>query len=418
MSRDPRLDRRAFLINGGAAAMTTGLTGCATGSGQSRASGRKRERILARLESMLGGVDAFRFHEDYRGMGPGSGYSMLEVRTHDQQLREHIRSFMIAGAAKELGAPDPEFDRIITPYRDEVDAAVLGSLTRTEALANEDDTAFLELLREQPRLPLEVCEVFDSIAEVVGTPVVSRQRLARAASRLSWRFERQDPATVMAEYAAQANRQLARYGAPAPAEGDAAPAEPAPEPGSIPDEIPPELLPGSQPQPDTPPSTDAPVMEGSTPPPSGPPIPSYTDVPAAPSHELPPPEPRPIGEFQGHWSTVDLLGEPQPRIFYVKRIKNHEVVLFTTGGKRMVEPVTAVRWASAPQWNANERAKVERGRRGFGAMVGIGASLLILGAVLTPLFPEFGLGTIPLTPGVVLLVVGAVYLSRLKHPDR
>ena len=423
--------------------MTTGLAGCAPGAGQTR-SPHERGKILTRLEGMLANVEGFRFHEDYRGAGPSSGYSAFEVRNRDQQLREHIRTFMIAGAAKELGSADAELERVVAPYREQVDGAVLGSLTRGQALAAEDDVEFLSALRDQPRLPLEVCAMFDSIAEVVGTPVVSRKRLERAASQLSWRLERQDPATVMSEYTRQTERMLARIGSPpevqqpgapspaeAPVEAPAGEAEaPAPDaetpPGApAPDappvqEIPAELLPDShKPQPTSP--TQAPPMADPPASETGPVVPSYTD---APPSLVAPEDPnfglgatvatRPVSAFQGSWASVDVIGTEAPAVYYVKRIKHPKVVLFTTGGNRKVVDLGAIRWASEAQWTDKERARVERNRRGFGAMTGIGAALIIAGAITTPLVFAAGLGTIPLTPGIVLLVVGAVYLSRLK----
>lgn len=399
------IDRRNFLLQGGLAAVGAASSGCVAGPAMSRsvdaptASGGRRGLELERLEALLDGTKQFRYHEDYQGLGAKTGHSRAMVRHHDMQLQEHLRTMLVAGAAHELGRDDPRFQQIIRRSAHDIDASVLGSLAQVETMAEGNNDALLQVLRDKPRLPMEVCDIFERLSASVGTPLASRDRLRRAAKHLSWRFERQDPGLVMAEYATRSNRLLARA-----AEGPPIlPEEPAgPALGGPGD---PTLAPAVEPvQPVQPAEPVAdPVAEGA--------LPTYDSggIVYAEDGFLPT---APIEHFIGTWARVKIRNLDAD-VYFVRRVDGGEVVLNTTRARRLVVGRQDIQKAASPAWTAEQRARAEKTRRAGGTMLGIGIALIVAGSAAAPF--TVGIGAIPITPGIGLLVTGIVYLARVPR---
>jgi hypothetical protein len=364
------LDRRSFLLHGGLTAAGMASSGCAGSSSRIDAPDDRRSG-LARLEALLEGTTQFRYHEDHRQLGPSTGHSLELVRHHDTQLQEHLRAMLVAGASHEIRPGDPEFAEFSSILRRtavDIDASVLGSLSQVERMAEGDNPGLLQTLRDEPRLPMEVCDIFEKLGASVGTPAASRNRLQRAATHLSWRLQRQDPGLVMADLATRSNRLLARAVA---------------EPPVLPTD-----------------TTD-------TPEPSTSELPSYDNAPAVAHSDW---GTVPIEHFIGQWASVRLRNAGS-HVFYVKRVNTKEAVLITTRGRKFHVDRADVFGASPPAWNTETRAQAVRARVGGGVMVGIGIPLIILGAALAPF--TLGIGSIPITPGIGLLVTGSVFLARV-----
>ncbi|WP_052546455.1 hypothetical protein [Enhygromyxa salina] len=406
--RGSQIDRRKFLVQGGLTVVGAASSGCAasqaSSAGPSAGTGG-RARELDRLQALLEGTKDFRYHEDYQGLGARTGHASAMVRHHDLQLQEYLRTMLVAGAAHELGPEDPELQKIIRRSAVDIDASVLGSLSQVESMAEGNNDDLLQVLRDEPRLPLQVCDIFEQLSESVGTPAASRKRLRRAANHLSWRLERQDPGLVMAEFATRSNRLLARA-----AEG----------PPVLPDDEAGETGPAMG-QPGDP--TAAPTMPASSPPPAEPGVQQPGSEGALPSYELAgpqlPPEEvfvraAPIEQFIGQWAYVKIRNLA-PEIYFVKASRGEEVLLNSTRARRVVALRRDILSAAPPPWTAEQRARAQRTRRGGGAMLGIGI-VLILGGTAAGVF-TFGLGSIPVTPGIGLLVTGIVFLARVPKVD-
>jgi hypothetical protein len=386
------LDRRRFLLHGGLAAVGIGSSGCAGSSSMIDAPDDRRGG-LARLEALLEGTTQFRYHEDHRQLGPKTGHSLALVRHHDMQLQEHLRAMLVAGASHEIRPDDPEFAEfgsILRRTAVDIDASVLGSLSQVERMAEGDNPELLQTLRDEPHLPMEVCDIFEKLGASVGAPLASRNRLQRAATHLSWRLQRQDPGLVMAELATRSNRLLARAVAGPPV----LPPEPgAPEPETS-------VIDSTE-------STDKPPP--ATPEPATNELPTYDTAPIVAYPEW---GTAPLRHFIGQWASVELRNVGSD-VYYVKRVDSHEAVLITTRGRKLHVDRKDIFGASPPAWNTETRAEAVRARVGGGLMLGSGISLIILGAALAPL--TFGIGSIPITPGIGLLVTGSVFLARVPR---
>ncbi len=387
------LDRRRFLLHGGLAAAGMGSSGCAGTS--SRIDGPDdRRSALTRLEVLLEGTTQFRYHEDHRQLGPKTGHSLELVRYHDMQLQEHLRAMLVAGASHEIRPGDPEFAEFSSILRRtavDIDASVLGSLSQVERMAEGDNPWLLQTLRDEPQLPMEVCDIFEKLGASVGTPLASRNRLRRAATHLSWRLQRQDPGLVMEELATRSNRLLARAAAEPPV-------------------LPPE---SGAPDPETAaPTTDATeapsVSPPATPEASTEALPRYDDAPVAKA------DPvfwsAPLEHYVGRWATIAISGFAND-VYYVKGVNATEVVLITTRGRKRRFLRRSIVGVTPPAWNARLRAEAERARRGGGIMIGVGVPLIVLGAVLAPF--TLGIGSVPITPGIALVITGSVFLARV-----
>lgn len=370
------IDRRRFLLHGGLATVGMTSSGCAGSSSRIDAPDDRRGG-LARLEALLEGTTQFRYHEDHRQLGPKTGHSLALVRHHDMQLQEHLRAMLVAGASHEIRPGDPEFaefSNILRRTAVDIDASVLGSLSQVERMAEGDNPWLLQTLRDEPQLPMEVCDIFEKLGASVGTPLASRDRLRRSAAHLSWRLQRQDPGLVMEELATRSNRLLARAAAEPPVlppePGAPDPAEPAPTTNELPS------------------YDNAPLVED----------PTWGSV--------------PIERYIGQWATVAVRGFPND-VYYVKRVSEGKVVLITTRARKRRFERQIVLGATPPAWNAELRAQAERTRRGGGIMIGVGIPLIILGAALAPF--TLGIGSIPITPGIALLITGSVFLARVPR---
>ncbi|WP_106089253.1 hypothetical protein [Enhygromyxa salina] len=404
------IDRRNFLLQGGLTVVGAASTGCAASStssaGSSAGPGGRRGRELDRLEALLEGTKEFRYHADYQGLGAKTGHAPAMVRYHDMQLQEHLRTMLVAGAAHEFGRDDPDLRKIIRRTAVDIDASVLGSLSQVETMAEGNNDDLLQVLRDKPRLPMEVCDIFEQLSESVGTPLASRDRLRRTAKQLSWRLERQDPGLVMAEFATRSNRLLARAAEGPPVLPD--------EPG---DEAGPALgQPGD-------PTTQAPSVPASSEPAVGEseqPPPSSTDTEGVlPTYDRAGPPvvmagefiaTAPIEYFIGQWAHVKIRNIDAD-VYFVRSSNGAEVVLNTTRARRLVVNRRDVQKAAPPPWSVAQRARAERTRRAGGVMLGIGIALIIVGAAAAPF--TLGIGAIPITPGIGLLVTGIVYLARV-----
>ena len=214
------MERRGFLRTSFLGGLAVGGAACASNDarrdGPAPLSDAELERTMRHLDRALAGV---------RGV-PSDWYVTPEVgarmtraqveraRMDGELLRSSLRSMLVTSTVAELPKPSREDPRVLARLQDivhEADFAALGTVARLQALTPEDLRSFDEELRRNPDFIAEVVDLIDEQAAAHEVSPSRRRHLRAMARHLATDLRRDSSEKVVERTLRQAQRVMLRH---------------------------------------------------------------------------------------------------------------------------------------------------------------------------------------------------------------